>query len=67
MIAEVAMERLQRRVEIVRVPEPADLHPDRKTQFHRRLSCIPGANRLAAAFRPARWYRSTTLYVQRSR
>jgi UDP-glucose 4-epimerase len=33
MIAEVAMERLRRRVEIVRVPEPADLHPIERRNF----------------------------------
>jgi nucleoside-diphosphate-sugar epimerase len=33
MIAEVAMEQLQRRVEIARVPEPADLHPIEKRDF----------------------------------
>jgi nucleoside-diphosphate-sugar epimerase len=33
MVAEVAMEQLQRRVEIVRVPEPADLHPIEKRNF----------------------------------
>jgi nucleoside-diphosphate-sugar epimerase len=33
MIADVAMERLQRRVEIVRLPEPADLHPIEKRDF----------------------------------
>jgi nucleoside-diphosphate-sugar epimerase len=33
MIAEVATERLRRRVEIVRVPEPADLHPIEKRNF----------------------------------
>jgi nucleoside-diphosphate-sugar epimerase len=33
MIAEVALERLRRRVEIVRVPEPADLHPIEKRNF----------------------------------
>jgi nucleoside-diphosphate-sugar epimerase len=32
-IAEVALERLQRRVEIVRVAEPADLHPIEKRNF----------------------------------
>ena len=32
-IAEVAMERLQRCVEIVRVPEPTDLHPIEKRYF----------------------------------
>jgi nucleoside-diphosphate-sugar epimerase len=33
MIAEMAMERLQRRVEIVSVTEPADLHPIEKRNF----------------------------------
>jgi nucleoside-diphosphate-sugar epimerase len=33
MIADVAMEQLQRRVEIVCVPEPADLHPIEKRDF----------------------------------
>lgn len=33
MIAETAMERLQRRVEIVSVTEPADLHPIEKRNF----------------------------------
>jgi nucleoside-diphosphate-sugar epimerase len=33
MIAEVAMEQLHRSVEIVRVPEPADLHPIEKRNF----------------------------------
>jgi nucleoside-diphosphate-sugar epimerase len=33
MVAQVAAERLQRRVEIVRVPEPADLHPIEKRNF----------------------------------
>jgi UDP-glucose 4-epimerase len=33
MIAEIATERLRRRVEIVRVPEPADLHPIEKRNF----------------------------------
>jgi nucleoside-diphosphate-sugar epimerase len=33
IIAEVAMERLRRRVEIVRVPEPADLHPIERRNF----------------------------------
>jgi nucleoside-diphosphate-sugar epimerase len=33
MIAEVAMERLKRRVEIVRLPEPADLHPIERRNF----------------------------------
>jgi nucleoside-diphosphate-sugar epimerase len=33
MIADIAMERLQQRVEIVRVPEPADLHPIERRDF----------------------------------
>ena len=33
MIAEIALERLQRRVEIVRVPEPVGLHPIEKRNF----------------------------------
>jgi nucleoside-diphosphate-sugar epimerase len=33
MIAEVAMEQFHRRIEIVRVPEPADLHPIEKRNF----------------------------------
>jgi UDP-glucose 4-epimerase len=33
MIAQAAMEQLQRRVEIVRVPEPANLHPIEKRNF----------------------------------
>jgi nucleoside-diphosphate-sugar epimerase len=33
MITEVALEQLQRRVEIVRIPEPADLHPIEKRYF----------------------------------
>jgi UDP-glucose 4-epimerase len=33
MVAEVAMEQLERRVEIVRVPEPADLHPIERRNF----------------------------------
>jgi nucleoside-diphosphate-sugar epimerase len=33
MIAEIAVERLSRRVEIVRLPEPADLHPIEKRNF----------------------------------
>jgi nucleoside-diphosphate-sugar epimerase len=33
MVAQVAAERLQRRVDIIRVPEPADLHPIEKRNF----------------------------------
>lgn len=33
LIADVVMERLRRRVEIVRVPEPADLHPIERRNF----------------------------------
>ncbi len=33
MIAEVALEQLQQRVEIVRIPEPVDLHPIEKRSF----------------------------------
>ena len=48
MVVEAAMERLQRRAEIVRVPEPTDLHPIEKRNFigdsrlfHRRTGWRP--------------------------
>ena len=49
MIAEVAMERLGRRIEIVRVPEPADLHPIEKRNFIGDSHVFRYANRMAAA------------------